>query len=186
MKRVMMIATIVVICFVVMGTDDCQKDSYEGQGDTQRLEAQKTEQNQKRLIVSTPPPQLSKSLERENLKRRLQRFNDADKVSYIYLVGNTGVVMSFMPIKGKVSSVNSKLTTGEQVVDDPYGYRESGGRVVESPQMDGSYGTNGDAIFFFTTEDVYVEWNGFYMLCDQPLLLSTPPLMVYRMGQKEM
>jgi len=93
--------------------------------------------------------------------------------------------MTFMPIRGKVSSVNSRLTTGEQIVDDPWRY-QSGGRVVESPQLDGSYGTNGDAIFFFTTEGVYVEWNGLYMLCDQPLALTTPPLMVYQMGEGEM
>jgi hypothetical protein len=41
--------------------------------------------------------------------------------------------------------------------------------------MDGSYGTNGNAIFFFTTAGVYVEWNGEYMMADQPLQLATPP-----------
>ena len=88
------------------------------------------------------------------------------------------MIMGFFPIKGKVSSVNSKLTTGEQIVHDPYRY-QSGGKVVESPQLDGSYGTNGAAIFFFTTEDVYVEWSGDYVLLDQPLQLSQPVQMIY-------
>jgi len=47
--------------------------------------------------------------------------------------------------------------------------------IVDSPQLDGSYGTNGDGIFFFTTEGAYVEWNGEYMVSDFPLKMSTTP-----------
>lgn len=169
------------VFIVVLGAQSCRNKAYEGQGETQRIEASLTEQQQLRLIKSTPPPKLNFSLERENLKGRLTRFNDPNKVSYIYLV-SFGKVMGFYPMKGKVSSVNSKLTTGEQVVDDPFGLRESGGRVVESPQLDGSYGTNGNAIFFFTTEGVYVEWSGDYMLVDQPLQMATPPQLVYQVS----
>ena len=147
-------------------------------GATQMQEANFTEVQQARLIKATPPPVLTSSLERENLAKRLIRFNDPNKVSYIYLI-SFGKVMSFYAIKGKVSSVNSKLTTGEQIVDDPEGNWDSGGRVVESPQLDGSYGENGDAVFFFTTEDVYVEWNDRYMLVDRPLQMATPPALVY-------
>lgn len=172
-SRVVLISVMVLI-FVV----GCQRGQYKDQGKTQTEEARLTEENQERLITACPPPELNSSLERENLKKRLTRFNDPNKVSYIYLI-NFGKVMGFYTIKGKVSSVNSRLTTGEQIVNDPYGRWESGGRVVESPQLDGSYGTNGDAIFFFTTENIYVEWNGDYMLCDQPLKMSTPPALTY-------
>ena len=51
-------------------------------------------------------------------------------------------------------------------------------QVVESPDQDGSYGTNGDGVFFFTTEGAYVEWRGDYMVSDFPLKLSTPPALV--------
>jgi hypothetical protein len=44
--------------------------------------------------------------------------------------------------------------------------------------IDGSYGSNGDAIFFFTTDDIYVEWRGDYMLADQPLKMTTQPELV--------
>lgn len=162
---------------VTVSLTACENSSYEGQGETQKAEASFTETQQGRLIKAVPPPSLEYSLERESLKRRLVRFNDPNKVSYIYLV-NHGMIMGFFPIKGKVSSVNSKLTTGEQIVHDPYRY-QSGGKVVESPQLDGSYGTNGAAIFFFTTEDVYVEWSGDYVLLDQPLQLSQPVQMIY-------
>lgn len=142
-------------------------------------EAKLTETNQARLLKSSPPPQLDKSLERENLIRRLELLNDENKIFYIYLV-SYGKVMSEFTAKGKVSSVNSKLTTQEQIIDDPYGSYSSGvgGQVVESPDLDGSYGTNGDAIFFFTSSGAYVEWAGEYMVSDFPLQLTTPPELV--------
>ena len=143
-------------------------------GGTQKYEAELTEANQYRLDKAVPPPELKTSLERKNLKRRLELWNNENKIAYIYLI-NYGKVMDYYTIKGKVSSVNSKLTSGEQIVDDPHGNYDAGSKVVESPQLDGSYGTNGDAIFFFTTEGAYVEWRGDYMLSDQPLKLSTPP-----------
>jgi len=184
MKRIVLFLSLVFLsslfgCKMKAGAVPAQQGGIKG---TQNVEAVFTEGQQQKLIKSTPPPSLSFSLERENLKKRLTRFNDPNKMSYIYLI-NYGKVMGFYPLKGKVSSVNSKLTTGEQVVKDKfcdtYGGAVSCGKVVESPQLDGSYGTNGDAIFFFTTEDVYVEWKGDYMLVDQPLKMSTPPALVY-------
>lgn len=142
---------------------------------TQHQEQEKTEAQQSTHLKTSPPPKLDRSQERLNLIERLKRFNTDSKVSYIYLV-NYGKVMAFYPVKGKVSSVNSLLTTPEQVVDHRGALRSS--HVVASPDLDGSYGTNGDAIFFFTTDDTYVEWCGDYMLCDKPLKLSTPPEMV--------
>jgi|SaaInlLV_10m_DNA_2_1039722.scaffolds.fasta_scaffold44481_1 hypothetical protein len=174
-KTLVLFSLILAFAFVGCKTE---KQTYEGQGETQKEEAKITEAQQGRLIKSTPPPKIESSLERENLAKRLVRFNDPNKISYIYLV-DFGKVMAFHAIKGKVSSVNSKLTTGEQIVKDPFAHHEGrSGKVVESPQLDGSYGTNGDAVFFFTTDDIYLEWNGAYMLSDQPLQLSTPPEMV--------
>lgn len=177
-EGVVIVAIIGILAAVVLPGCMDAKAERSKVGKTQRKEANFTEEQQTRHIVAVPPPTLSSSLERTNLSKRLKRFNDPSKVSYIYLT-SFGKVMGFYTIKGKVSSVNSKLTTGEQIVDDPHGSWDSGGRVVESPQLDGSYGTNGDAIFFFTTEDVYVEWSGAYMLCDQPLKMSTPPALQY-------
>ena len=92
--------------------------------------------------------------------------------------------MAFYTVKGKVSAVNSMLTTTEQVVDgngNQCDYESTYSHdcfVVSSPDIDGSYGSNGDAIFFFTTDGVYVEWRGDYMLADQPLKIQTPPELV--------
>jgi hypothetical protein len=140
-----------------------------------------TEGNQRVLDKNQPAPYLEKSNERQNLIKRLQRFNDPNKVSYIYLI-EYGKVMAFYTIKGKVSALSSALTNPQQMIDR-YGNQCNASNsqdcfVVDSPQQDGSYGTNGDGIFFFTTEDVYVEWHGDYMLADQPLQMATAPELV--------
>ena len=148
---------------------------------TQKREAVATEANQRRLLNAQPIPELKTSQERKNIIERLTRFNNTDKVSYIYLV-NYGKVMAFYTIKGKVSSVNSMLTTTDQLVNKDGDQCTWGSSVdcyvLASPDIDGSYGSNGDAIFFFTTDNTYVEWRGDYMLADQPLQLTTQPELV--------
>jgi hypothetical protein len=161
-----------VIALVAAG---CSADGTEGK--TAITEQALTEENQKVLLKNQPPPKLDWSLERDNIIKRTNLWNDANKVSYIYLV-NYGKIMAFYTIKGKVTSVNSYVTTSEQIVDDPNGSYEVGSVVIESPSEDGSYGSNGDAIFFFTAEGAYVEWAGDYMLADQPLKLTQQPELV--------
>lgn len=146
-------------------------------GQSTKQEMEQTERNHERLVKAVPPPKLGTSQERVNLKKRLERFNSETKVSYIYLVDH-GKVMAFYSVKGKVSSVNSLLTTPQQIITGwagPTGNKHYYTHTIPSPDLDGSYGSNGDAVFFFTTEDVYVEWKGDYLLCDAPLKLTTPP-----------
>jgi hypothetical protein len=154
----------------------CSLDKTAVTGSTAQIEQNLTEENQNKLLASQPPPKLDWSLERDNISRRTNLWNDKNKVSYIYLV-NYGKVMAFYTIKGKVSSVNSQITNTEQL--------KTGGNsssywavTLPSPSEDGSYGINGDAIFFFTTEGAYVEWQGDYMLADQPLKLTTQPELI--------
>lgn len=173
-KTIVILIVSVMLTLAMSGCTETEnyKDTTSGQ------EAKLTEANQNRLLTASPPPALTQSLERENLIRRLELLNDEDKIFYIYLV-DYGKVMAEYVAKGKISSVNSKLTTQEQIVDDPFGYsHEVGGKVVESPDLDGSYGTNGDAIFFFTVEGAYVEWAGNYICSDFPLSMTTPPELV--------
>lgn len=144
------------------------------EGGTASKEQERTEANQERLLAVQPPVSLDWSLEREQINKRTELWNDKNKVAYIYLV-NFGKVMAFYTIKGKVSSVNSQITNPSQIARRCKGCES---RVLPSPAEDGSYGENGDAIFFFTTDGTYVEWAGDYMLADKPLKLSTPPVIV--------
>lgn len=145
---------------------------------TATIEQERTEANQMRLLEEQPPVSLDWSLERENLNKRALLWNDPNKVSYIYLI-NYGRIMAFYVVKGKVSSVNSQITNPAQLAfqrKHSFGDAHYVTGVLPSPAEDGSYGTNGDSVFFFTSDGTYVEWMGDYMLCDKPLKLSTPPV----------
>lgn len=145
------------------------------------IEMRRSEKIQKQLTEKQPQPNIDWSLERQNIIDRTERWNDANKISYIYLMSDMGSIVSYFPMKGKVSSVNSALSTPSQIVKDPNTlYRENAQSIVlDSPQEDGSYGTNGNAIFFFLTDGTYMEWNGKYFLSDQPVKLNIEPIMTY-------
>ncbi len=162
-----------VVCVCVAGCETSGRVSTA----TQEQEQATTEAQQAKHLQASPPPRLDRSQERLQLIKRLERFNTDSKVSYIYLV-NYGKVMAFYTVKGKVSSVNSLLTTPDQIKSFDHVNGGDHSVIIASPDLDGSYGTNGDAIFFFTADDTYVEWCGDYMLCDKPLKLSTPPELV--------
>jgi len=142
-------------------------------GQSTKVEMEQTETNQQRLAAAQPPPQIAVSLERKNLIERLQRLNKEDGIGYVYLLSNGGQVMAFYTIRGKVSSLNSLLTTPEQVAR-VNGYYFN----LPSPDFDGSYGKNPEGIFFFTTSNALVEWSGLYMYSDQPLTMTTKPVLV--------
>lgn len=49
---------------------------------------------------------------------------------------------------------------------------------MDQAEPDGSYGTNGDGVFFWTTEGAYVEWHGDFQYSSEPLQLTSKPLLV--------
>lgn len=147
-------------------------------GGSYTYEVKVTEKNQMGLVRAQPPFTMESSLERENLIRRYQYLNDENNVHHVYLL-DEGQVVAYWVAQGKVSSVNSKLTNDKQIVpvegceryDGGNGYGYTNGncfRTVESPQMDGSYGSNGEAIFFFTTSGQYVESSLDYVVSEEP------------------
>ena len=149
---------------------------------TQRQEAGLTEDNQKRLTDAVPAPVLQDSIERRNLVERLKRNNKADKIGYVFIISDAGSVITNYTIKGKVSSLNSLLTTPQQIVDCGYGSGSSD-CVVDSPDLDGSYGKNPDGVFFFTTDGNMVEWSGKFLYSEQPMTLSSAPVLTYNINK---
>jgi len=148
------------------------------QDDSYNMEVKITEQNQQQLVRAQPAQVMESSLERQNLINRYEYLNDENNLHHVYLI-DEGQVVSYFVAQGKVSSVNSKLTNDKQIVDAQRARFDNGGdgaggaegpnfKVVESPQMDGSYGTNGDAIFFFTASGEYVESSLRYVVSEEP------------------
>lgn len=142
---------------------------------TQVQEQNITEQNQKTLDTNQPIPQLSHSLERDNLIKKLNFTNNANQLGYVYLLALNGQVIANYTIKGKVSSLNSLLTTPDQLKCSEGSSSSAYACVtMAGPDLDGSYGKNPDGIFFFTTTGAYVEWSGQYVYSSQPLNIQTP------------
>lgn len=140
-------------------------------------ESKFTEENQKRLFEAQAPRTVEKSLERENLNRRLDFMNDENRIGYVYLLADTGQVISEYVIKGKPSSLNSYITQSEQIRcynPNTTNGNDRGCAAVQSPDLDGSYGENPDGIFFFTPDNQYVEWSGRYIYSSQQLNINTP------------
>ena len=137
-------------------------------------EQARTEQNQKDLNAGQPAPKISWSLERDNLIKRFKLQNDRS-VSFFMYVFVEGVAdpIGYYQVN-KVSSVNSQLTNPEQLVDDPHGDMSAGSATLPSPAEDGSYGTNGDAVFGFTPEEIYIEHNMKYIASTVPLSFTKP------------
>lgn len=158
------------ICLCVAG---CGK-SYTIDGDATVLkEGKLTEDNHARLVKNQPPPQFEHSLERENLIKKLKVMNSQNRVFYIYCLGMNGNVVYHGMVKGKVSSLNSLLTTHEQLVR----VSEAGSFKIHklpSPDLDGSYGANPSGVFWFDPADKYHEWTGTYYLSETPDKINTP------------
>ncbi|MFH1423565.1 MAG: hypothetical protein ABIG29_01225 [Candidatus Nealsonbacteria bacterium] len=155
MKKV--IAVLVVILLAVAVLTGCSTMQEEWANSSRQMSKyQKTQ----------PIPVLDFSNTRQAVIDRINRWSDPNKISYVYLLGDTGVVIAFYTAKGSIESKRSYLSP----VQGQYG---------DLPDVDGTYGDNKDAIFFFTTEGAYVEWPGLYLWSDQPLKLTTQPVLVY-------
>jgi hypothetical protein len=148
-------------------------DNNRVQNTSAKDEQAHTELNQRNLNTKQPAPNISWSLERDNLIKRFKLQNDRSVMFYMYIfVEGISQPIGYYQVN-KVSSVNSQLTNTEQVVrvDDHGGYTSE---VLSSPAEDGSYGTNGDAVFGFTPEEIYIEHNMHYVVATVPLHFQQP------------
>jgi hypothetical protein len=132
-----------------------------------------TEKNQRNLNKTQPAPTISWSLERDNLIKRFKLQNDRSVMFYMYIfIEGVSQPIGYYQVN-KVSSVNSQLTNTEQLVKGDYG-QYMGDFVLPSPAEDGSYGENGDAVFGFTPEEIYLEHNLHYIVATVPLHFQQP------------
>ncbi|MEI6169967.1 MAG: hypothetical protein WCP56_03135 [Candidatus Saccharibacteria bacterium] len=179
MKKLMMMIVLVVL---VATLGACSPAEETAQGKSQAT----TEEYSSASVKAVPYPlgEMKEGgwLERMNIRERLIRFSNPNKISYITLLTKSGQVFATFTVKGKVSNTSSQLTTSETVND----YCGSGECKIATPAPmdDGTWGPSEDAIFFFDTAGVYHQWPGEYLLSDAPQDLSTPPVLVYNTGSK--
>lgn len=168
-NKYLAILIVLVIGLACMGTTDC---NGRPRNTTALDEQAKTEINQRGLFAKQPPPSITWSLERDNLIKRFKLMNDRATVFYMYVfIEGVSEPIGYYIIN-KVSSVDSQLTNTMQIVSDS----SSGRHVLPSPAEDGSYGTNGNGVFGFTPENIYMEHNMKYMVSTIPLTFAKPPV----------
>ena len=174
-------ALLICACFV-----SCDS-SYQPDGSTQDKMNQKEAANEIQANQPTPTD-LEYSLERYNLIRRAYWVNGQREkamslpceiqrpLGYIILFSGNTVVGRF-EVDGKVSSLNSYLTPDS----DYYEYAYGGSSSYKNnwlADVDGSYGSNDNGIFFFTPDGKYIEWTGTYLYSDIPFIVENPVVSV--------
>jgi len=120
----------------------------------------------------------NESQECVNLRRKFDRDNDPNRVTYVYTFSWTGEVIGYYVVKGKVSSNQSQMAPMDSAVHICTYADAACYALGEAPGDDGSYGPNEDGIFFFTVDGTKVTWNGLYQQTDRPLAVKAPQLYV--------
>lgn len=116
---------------------------------------------------------LENSLEKANLKEKLERENDPTATRYVYLM-NFGQIVGYYVIEGKVSSSGSQLGPEQEVIN---ACSSSVCPVtVDSAQDDGTYGTGDPGIFFFLADGTMVSTDLNHVQVDAPMELDVPLL----------
>lgn len=136
------------------------------------------------LSNQATPTDIEYSLERFNLTKRAYWVNGMYEkanavpcpverpIGYIACLSASGAVVYTGTVDGKVSSLNSYLSP-----DSEYYERNNSSYNNEwLADVDGSYGTNVDGVFWFTVDGHYKEWTGDYLYGDEPYEFEDPVL----------
>ena len=196
-KCVIMAAVLLIILiFAVLSLCSCDYD-YDDGGAKEDVKA--TIENADKIQSNQPTPtDIEYSLERYNLIRRAYWVNgqrekanalvcEIEKpLGYIVLFGESGTVIGSFVVDGKVSSLNSYLTPDSEYYEKDTAYKTGddeaswGDRYSNKwlADVDGSYGTNDNGIFFFTPDGKYIEWTGTYLYSDIPFEVENPVIII--------
>ena len=151
MKKIILgIVMVVIISFGLIGCDEASRVRYE-----QRLDKEEQAMN---VMKQTPIPEFKRSLERENIVKRLKVTNDPNTLQWIYPM-SAGRVVGRFPVLGKVTGGSKRLTP------ESY-YNGSSSEIL--PDETGSYGSSDAYIFWFDPAGRYHQHRGDYFLSPVP------------------
>ena len=169
MKKILALCLVVVMAVGMVGCFE-ETNTQSNINDTMTV-TEKMTGNQK------TPTDLDWSLERFNLIKRAYWVNGQREkalevqfpikkpIGYIALFGTNGNLIATYEVDGKVTSLNSYLSPDSD-------YYTSSSYAHWLADVDGSYGTNVDGVFWFTTDNHYMEWTGTYLYSDVPFNFS--------------
>lgn len=120
----------------------------------------------------------SENAEIENIKRRLELTSNPGQIGFVLLMNEMGQPVAYMSVRGKVTSGSKRLTSPEVERRGDYCGESYCSHIYIAPSDEGTYGTSGEYVYFWTNEGQYVQWNGKYLYSDKPLRTSVPPLVL--------
>ena len=153
MKKVILgIVMVVIMSFGLIG---CEVDEAR-QVRNQQMEDKSIQAMN--VMKQTPVPEFKRSLERENIVKRLKVTNDPNTLQWIYPM-SAGRVVGRFPVLGKVTGGSKRLT--------PETYYDGGGSEI-LPDETGAYGSSDAYIFWFDPAGRYHQHRGDYFLSPVP------------------
>lgn len=138
------------------------------------------EQIQERVRTQRPIPDVSYSQTYDTIVKWMERWSVPDKISYVYLMADTGQMIGYYTAQGRPVNICTFLTrpyTWDRK-NSNYDYHQ-----VPAPALDGVYYGGGgcDSWYFFTADtDAFVEVGGGmkFFVTDQPLAVEVEELRV--------
>ena len=147
------------------------------QNDVERSTMKKLE-NTSTLLQMQPAPKLNYSHERYILSERIKRWNDPNKVLYLYIFTPTNIVY-YVTVRGKLSSTSKRLTPTWMLINCDKG-SSYGHCIVEAPDEMGTWGKSSPAKVGIMTNGSLIEIGGFtgYILTEEPLKFEEKVILV--------
>lgn len=141
-------------------------------GCSEKLPTVKNGQSEKAAIAANSI-KFTENAEIENIKKRLELTSSPGLLGYVVLLNETGQPVMYTGVKGKITSGSKRLTQPDRKVA-----HSNGAMVMSAPSDEGTYGTSGEYVYFWTPGGQYIQWNGKYLYSDKPFRLSVEPLVV--------
>jgi len=173
MKKILIVVMSLILVFGLVGCNIPEREK-----DATEKAAIANEKAVSNLISSDDLPKITKSLERENIKRRVEFVNQPDRIGYLYLLSDNGQLIKEVQILGKASSLNNYITPMEELTIGRVEGYGSETYIAEAPDLDGTWGTRPEGIFWFTPDGVYQEYTGKYLYSAERLTFTTQPLLI--------
>lgn len=159
-KRIGMALVLVVAIVTLTGAsgDGCEPSESQ-------IQTQKKLEDVNVMMTRQPTPTVQFSMDRWLLSERLTRFNDPNKMCYLYICTNDGTWLK-VTVVGKVASTSKRLTQPEG-----YDYYNGSYYRTQLPDEMGTWGTSEPAKVGMSTLGSLLEFGGFmtYFLSEVPL-----------------
>lgn len=129
-----------------------------------------------------PVPKVQEFTEAKTIQRRLELMDDPHLIQWIYCLSESGAVVFYGPVVGKVTSSGKRLEPVTLAEEGSARYGD--GWTNERMQADGTFGASDYYVFWFDPNGVYHQWSGDYFLSSVPIKIQTPVINIRDVDQE--